>query len=197
MLLFTAVCSTTILAGAQQIDVAVCSLGSVPDSAIAQAKTEAELVYRSVGIAIVWHGCDGFPAPSEQLRSPWFVVRLRTDEPPVKVGAVSVDAMGKAFVEGHGRGSMADVYLQAIQATAEQYSGDFGVLLGFVMAHELGHLFLGPGHTRDGIMQAAWGKTQMNALRQRWLRFNRENGERIRWAIGAPAASNTGSVPGK
>jgi hypothetical protein len=47
------------------------------------------------------------------------------------------------------------------------HDGDAGVLLGFVMAHELGHVLLGAGHTPDGVMQAAWG--EMYALRQRWL----------------------------
>ena len=73
-----------------------------------------------------------------------------------------------------------DAYFQAVQATSEKHHGDSGVLLGFVIAHELGHLLLGAGHTPDGVMQAAWGQRQMDALRQRWLKFNEENATRIR-----------------
>jgi hypothetical protein len=91
--------------------------------------------------------------------------------------------MGKAFVEAHGGGYMADAYFQAVQATSAQHRGDSGVLLGFVMAHELGHLLLGAGHTPDGVMQAAWSQKQMDALRQRWLRFTEEGAARIRRAL--------------
>jgi hypothetical protein len=48
------------------------------------------------------------------------------------------------------------------------------------MSHELGHLILGAGHTPDGVMQAFWGQWQMNALRQRWLKFSRDSAQRIR-----------------
>jgi hypothetical protein len=90
--------------------------------------------------------------------------------------------MGKAFVEDAG-GYMADAYFQAIQAASEKHHGDSGVLLGFVMSHEMGHLLLGAGHAPDGVMQAAWGHRQMDALRQRWLRFNEEGAARVRRAL--------------
>ena len=98
---------------------------------------------------------------------------------------------GKAFVD-HGGGTMADAYFQAVQATSAQHRGDSGVLLGFVMAHELGHLLLGAGHTPDGVMQAAWSQKQMDALRQRWLRFTQEGAARIRRALESRTASDAG-----
>ena len=129
--------------------VAVCNLGDVSGSVIAGAKAETELVYRSAGVTIVWHDCQAFPPSAGQANDPWFVIRLRTDEPPLTVGPASLDVMGKAFVEDAG-GYRADAYFQAVQATSEKHHGDSGVLLGFVMAHELGHLLLGAGHTPDG-----------------------------------------------
>jgi predicted Zn-dependent protease len=60
------------------------------------------------------------------------------------------------------------------------------------MAHELGHLLLGAGHTPDGVMQAAWGPKQMDALRQRWLRFTTECATRIRRALEARTAGDAG-----
>jgi hypothetical protein len=99
--------------------------------------------------------------------------------------------MGKAFVEDAG-GYMADAYLQAIQATSELRHGDPGVLLGFVVAHELGHLILGAGHTPDGVMQAAWGQRQMDALRQRWLKFPEEGAVRIQRVLESRTGRDTG-----
>ena len=178
-LMMTALYSASLLTAGQQMNVAVCNLGDVRESVVTGAKAETELVYRSAGVQIVWHGCDAFPPPAGQTQDPWFVIRLRTDKPPLTVGPASLDVMGKAFVEDAG-GYMADAYFQAVEATSEKHHGDSGVLLGFVMAHELGHLLLGAGHTPDGVMQAAWGQRQMDALRQRWLKFNEENATRIR-----------------
>jgi hypothetical protein len=186
-LLMTALCSASLLMASQQMNVAVCNLGDVRGSVIAGAKAETELVYRSAGVQIMWHDCEAFPPPAGQTQDPWFVIRLRTDKPPLTVGPASLDVMGKAFVEDAG-GYMADAYLQAVQATSEKHHGDSGVLLGFVMAHELGHLLLGAGHTSDGVMQAAWGQRQMDALRQRWLKFNEENATRIRRVLDSRTA---------
>ena len=182
-LLMTALCSVELLAAGQQMNVAVCNLDGVREPIVAKAKAETELVYRSAGVTIVWRDCDTFPTAAELEREPWFIVRLRTGKPPLTAGPASLDVMGKAFVEDHGGGTMADAYFQAIQAKSEQHNGDSGLLLGFVMAHELGHLLLGPGHTPEGVMQAAWGQKQMDALRQRWLRFAGEGAARVRRAL--------------
>jgi hypothetical protein len=180
MLLLTTLCSIELLAAGRQMNVAVCNADGVREPVIAKAKAETELVFASAGVTIVWRACDGFPTPAEQAREPWFVVRVRTGKPPRTVGPASLDVMGKAFVEEHSGGTLADVYLQAIQAMSQQHAGDSGVLLGFVMAHELGHLLLGPEHSQDGVMQAAWGQKQMDALSRRWLRFSKEGAARIR-----------------
>jgi hypothetical protein len=91
--------------------------------------------------------------------------------------------MGKAFVVDSTGGNMADAYLQAIQSFSEEHHSDRGVLLGFVIAHEIGHLLLGPGHTPDGVMQAAWGEKQTDAFRRRWFKFGHESAQRIRLAL--------------
>jgi hypothetical protein len=189
-LLVTTLCSASLTAG-QQMNVAVCNPGSVSKSVIAGAKAETELIYGSAGVQIVWHNCDAFPFASTKAQDPWFVVRLRTGTPPLTIGPASMDVMGMAFVEEHG-GYMADAYFQAIQATSEKYHGDSAVLLGFVMAHELGHLLFGAGHTPDGVMQAACGKKQMDALRQRWLRFTDEGAARLRRALESRTARDGG-----
>jgi hypothetical protein len=191
-LLMAALCSVELLAAGQQMNAAVCNLDGVREPIVAKAKAETELVYRSTGVTIVWRGCDRFPTAAELEREPWFIIRLRTGKPPLTAGPASLDVMGKAFVEDHGGGTMADAYFQAIQDRSEQHNGDSGLLLGFVMAHELGHLLLGPGHTPEGVMQTAWGQKQMDALRQRWLRFTEEGAARIRRALESRTASGAG-----
>jgi hypothetical protein len=57
---------------------------------------------------------------------------------------------------------------------------DSGVLLGYIIAHELGHLLLGPGHAPSGIMRATWDMNDLEAIRQGRLKFSREECARIR-----------------
>jgi hypothetical protein len=59
----------------------------------------------------------------------------------------------RAFVADHGR--------------KESLISDEGIILGHVLAHELGHLLMpGQPHTIGGIMNASWGETQwQDALR--------------------------------
>lgn len=173
----------------QRINVTVCNLGGVSDSVVSAAKAETELAYLPARVRIVWRACDALPASASQARVPWFVIRLRNDGPPAAAGPASLAVMGKAFVDARG-GAVADAYFPAIRATAEQRHADEGVLLGFVMAHELGHLLLGPGHTPDGLMQAAWGQKEIEALRQRRLRFTGDGAERIRRALAARTAAS-------
>ena len=92
-LLMTALCSAELLIAGQQMNVAVCNLGGVSEPVIAGGKAETELVYRSAGVQIVWQDCDTFPSPSVQARDPWFIIRLRTDKPPLTGGPASLDVM--------------------------------------------------------------------------------------------------------
>ena len=84
-LMMTALYSASLLTAGQQMNVAVCNLGDVRESVVTGARAETELVYRSAGMQIVWHGCNAFPPPAGQSQDPWFVIRLRTDKPPLTV----------------------------------------------------------------------------------------------------------------
>jgi len=59
--------------------------------------------------------------------------------------------------------------------------------------HELRYLLLGAGHTPYGVMQAACGQKQMDALLQRWLKFNEQSDTRIRHALEARTATSDAS----
>ena len=183
-ILLTVIYSVNLMAAEPQMNVAICNLGGLTEYVVSQAKSETDLVYRSAGVQIAWHDCEEFSDLASKPGAPWFVIRLRNDKPPKTVGPASLDVMGKAYVENRG-GYMADAYFQAIEDSAQLYNGDPGVLLGFVIAHELGHLILGPGHAPDGVMQAAWGQKQIYALRQRWLTLSDKCGKRIRLALDA------------
>jgi len=163
-------------AAARQMYVSLCNLGELSDSTVTRAKAETESVFLSAGVQIEWKSCD--EGPDGSVRTVWFTLRLRSGRPPQTAGPASLDAMGRAFLSPNGSGYLADAYIESIRVLADRYQGDPDALLGYVIAHELGHLLLGPGHVPDGIMRAAWNEGELKALRQRWFKFNQA--ERIR-----------------
>ena len=72
-----------------------------------------------------------------------------------------------------GTGNMADVYYGAIRELTPRYPvADGDQLMGYTMAHELGHLLIGAGHRPNGLMRAALSKKELDALNHRHLKFN-------------------------
>jgi hypothetical protein len=74
------------------------------------------------------------------------------------------------------------VFYGDVQALAQACGVSSEVLFGFVIAHELGHLLLGPhAHTGLGLMRPVWTRTDvLNGVAQGQFRFSTEEGERIR-----------------
>jgi hypothetical protein len=65
----------------------------------------------------------------------------------------------------------------AVLRGAGQMEVDPAVLLGAVIAHELGHLLFGPSHTHSGVMSPRLGPNEMKLASRGELRF--EGGDRL------------------
>ncbi len=188
--LICALSSSITLLGAAEINVSVCNLGQVPETVMAQAEDEAAGVFRSIGVEVVWHGCGEGPVAQQAAANHWFTFRLRNDLSPRMAGGTSLDAMGRAFVSADTAGYLADAYYGTVQLAAGANGTDTAALLGCVMAHELGHLLLGPGHIPSGIMRAGWKAGDLDAVRKRWLKFNRAQAARIHAVLQVSTTGN-------
>jgi hypothetical protein len=71
----------------------------------------------------------------------------------------------------------AEVSWPAITSGASQMEVDAAVLLGAVIAHELGHLLFGRSHTHSGVMSPRLGPKEIRLASRGELRF--ENGDRL------------------
>ncbi len=162
-----------------QMNVALCDGGQVHASLLRSARAETEFVFGSAGIRIIWTACGSFESLAAASPAPVFVVRLRTDTPRQPVGSSSLDTMGRAFLARNKGGSLADAYLPAIEGNAKLYDIESGELLGCVIAHELGHLLLGSGHSADGLMRSGWRGTEARNVVRRWLKFNTSQAARM------------------
>jgi hypothetical protein len=184
--LLLAIFSAGTLFAAGHMNVSVCNLDGLPESDVARAKAEVEAVFHPVEVEIAWKSCDEY-RPSATVGEAWFLIRLRNDKPPVMRSASSLDAMGRAYIGESGDCYLADAYFKAVQKLAAAHDADADALLGFVIAHELGHLLLGEGHVPDGVMQAQWGGAAVKALERRWLQFNPAQRNRIQSKLRAKA----------
>lgn len=160
------VCSTMTVFAAERMSIAVCNQGDVPEKTVAGAESVVEAIFNALRIDVAWNGCE------ESGSGLNIILRLRRDGPAGSERADSLDVMGMAFTAAGVAGSRADAYFGAIEGFARRHQADPAEVLGYVVAHELGHLLLGPGHSAGSIMSASWNDKTLEAARQRWLTFN-------------------------
>jgi hypothetical protein len=93
---------------------------------------------------------------------------------------------------GFAFGSNAYVLFDRIEEFAEnaRTPDDRPALLGSVLAHEIGHIFLGPGaHSPTGLMRAHWQAREYRDSEHGVLLFTGRQGRQIRARIGAALES--------
>lgn len=165
------------VSAAERMEVLICNSARLPEYLVTEAETEAGFVFRLADINVEWSGCQN--AITQAHSAPRFVIRLRNDLVPRFGSELSLHAMGRAFVSD-GKGYLADVYYPAVQAVSETSQAGMASLIGYTIAHEIGHLLLGPGHRRRGIMRGRWGQEELLALAQRSLGFDKTDRVRLR-----------------
>jgi len=179
----------------EHMSVAVCNIGVLPAQVIEHAEAEAAYVFRAMGVEVHWTSCAAEVDAADVRMRPDFIVRVRVCGHIAKAGPASLAAMGRAFMDPGGVGDMADVYYGAIQELTLLFPfAGADQVMGYTMAHELGHLLIGEGHRPSGLMRAAWSKTELDALNHRQLKFNDvERAVIVRMLRSRAAASIAGS----
>ena len=128
----------------------------LPAALQTRALAEAEAVLRAGLVSVRWDECSPVDAaprcqvplgPSELL----LVVREGTRCP------YGSGTLGRAWIGGHAAGVLATVYVDCVAVLARSAQTDLAVLLGRVIAHELGHLVMRTRrHARRGLMRPYW-----------------------------------------
>jgi len=144
----------------QHVAVAVCDLEGVPHVLIDLAQEVAAEVYRDAGVELEWADNDCHPGEGV------FAVSIRSRE--MAGSLVSDHTIG--FAESGTRD--ATVLYDRVKWFARRYHLSSGVMLGYVIAHELGHLMLPPkSHSAEGVMRAI---LDLRLASERLLRFTPE-----------------------
>lgn len=163
------------LSAQNRITVELANAASVPHYAVSRAEAMADFLFERAGFKIEWI------ETSTDDRTPWvpickdstdvnhFAVVIRRDAGSARLHD---RALGYAMPFS-GRRNHAAVLWQAVSRTAQENADkvDSGMLLGVVIAHELGHLVMGSGAHGPGVMSANWLRPDFIAISQRGLRF--------------------------
>jgi len=123
----------------------------LPERTLQEALMIAAGVYRRAGVSIRW-----LPPPDAVASASDLVILIM----PAAIDAefrVGDDSMGVARSANSTRGTVAYVFADRVRDFGERGQTDTWIVLGCVIAHELGHLLLPVNsHASDGIMRAHW-----------------------------------------
>ncbi len=156
----------------------------VPPRELDGALQRARLVLAAAGVEPVWRPCHaslcpGAPKPHAEGLEPVREIVLRLVVAP---GDSAAGSLGNAAVDVvEGAGTLATVYVNRVDALALDAGVDRGDLLGFAIAHEIGHLLLGTAaHAPYGLMRATWTWTEVRRAMPLDWRFTADEGEKMR-----------------
>jgi hypothetical protein len=149
---------------AVHISVAICGAGRVSPHELANAERIAADVYADIGVAIEWSDACGD-------------ARLAVDLLASESADAGMAAMAIALGYARSGTRVATVLYDRVGRFARRYRVKREVLLGYAMAHEIGHLLLPPNsHSMSGVMRPSLD-LESAAARQLW--FTPEQGALI------------------
>lgn len=163
-----------------ELGVSVYNEAGVPAAEMAKAEAATKYVLGRAGLLVAWTNRSG------QMRSG--IDSGRADDLPMRLyihilqlpRGSSGDVFGMAFVSPDAVGSYIDVFYGPIQALSYQRLSS-GELLGYVIAHEIGHLLLGmKSHSGMGIMTPHWGSGELREASMGQLLFSAAQSSQLR-----------------
>jgi hypothetical protein len=161
----------------------------VSDQVLEDAVNYADALFRQSGVAVSWvkqsraadqKGRDG----SGHGRHTTLALRILPSE-MIPRWANHRHHLGYSINPTDGRfGRIAAVYYERIRKTADQFGAKASQVLGHAMAHELGHLLLGPNsHHYGSVMCPRIKRHQAILISQESLSFTRKEAARMREQI--------------
>ena len=164
----------------QNPQVFVCAYkeAEVSDAILEKAEEQTANLFRR-SLPMLLHTCSN-DLPRTQGRAAISAAEFYIHVVP-KAASLSDDAFGVAFLGSDGSGRYADVFFDSVRRLqADQRTASTAEILGYVMAHEIGHLLLGfHAHSSTGIMEARWSGSELQSIAMGRLAFTPEQCRRL------------------
>jgi hypothetical protein len=183
------------------IDIHIYNYAGISDYALAQAEQETARIYQRVGISMIWRNC---PLNEAELArnttcdlpgTPTIITLRLLSNAMAQTFPVGSDTFGFALLPVYGGfGVLANVFADRVRELAADEEVH-RVILGHVIAHELGHLLLGEdGHPAGtGIMHVPWKTKELQRAKQGVMYFLPGQTEKIRAQVLARTVSSDAS----
>lgn len=168
---------------AATLTVLVHDLAAVPENVLAGAQGEVARIFSHADVRIEWLYCPGTPGASFPSHPPGTIILRIVSTDLDFVGAT---AMGYALLP-EGEPGNATVSFRRVQRSVARQTTSAASLervLGHAMAHELGHVLLGPNaHSDLGLMLPNWDARNFDDMSKGRLNFTGEQARRIHDAV--------------
>jgi hypothetical protein len=164
------------------VPILVRNYADIPRERLAKAQIEAERLLSQAGVQIIWRDLAVSPVNTEASesesgfrREPLFTLNLLSAAMEARLKNPGKDA-------GMIVGPIAYVFCGRLEGVVETGTAlNPSMLLGNIMAHEIGHLLLGrDSHARTGLMQPLWRPGDLLHADQGTLAFSPQLIERVR-----------------
>jgi hypothetical protein len=164
---------------------------SVRPLVLDQAEKQAARLYMPAGVKMVWRtapdlgGAEASPGGPLTVRvviqarlfgTVAAVLRRSTPSPT----APSIHLMGAAPETAVSCGGVVYLFFDQISAFSNLQQFDAALVLGTVAAHEIGHVLLRAGHSKDGLMGASWKPADWQRASSGQLLFSPEERQAVR-----------------
>jgi hypothetical protein len=155
------------------------------------ARDHASAIFADAGIDISWMACGyttieaegSSPACRQPLAANERILRIQATGPSEGARYVS---MGFSWLSGKPDGDtpvLATVFADRAVSVARNARVDAGRVLGYAIAHEIGHLLLNdPHHSNAGLMRAIWSQMELRQNRTADWRFLSDEAAAMRHA---------------
>jgi hypothetical protein len=168
-----------------KMQVRVYDYAQVPPVVLAKAEEQADKIFLQARVDVAWENLTPPKDPSQ--------AKPVSPHPPCSAGIdlrivphfksstrmLRYDSMGFAVPPDTATISLSWVGKLASLGIAEEYQ-----VLGVAIAHEIGHLFLGPNsHSPAGIMRAGWKEQDLLEASQARLTFTPDQARRIQTEV--------------
>jgi hypothetical protein len=160
---------------------------------LTRAEGEAAAILNQAGIRVAWVDCPltttesgNYADCGEPIGTADFVIKVLTAG-EVDRFCTHPDVLGQALeCPRNQTGCSAYVFHRSVQELARYGDASESQLLGHALAHEIGHLLLGPNsHTAFGVMRAQWRRQDLQTIARAYLFFTDQQSWRIRDEVSA------------
>ena len=152
------------------LTIVVSQSGSVPQQVREVAQRTVSVLFHRIGIEIRYTN-----DPSQT--NPDAIALHICEHAPKRFGPL---VLGSAWL-GNGRSREANAYYDRVALfSTTSNEREIGILFGYAIAHELGHVLLAQaGHSADGIMKSSWTRTDARFMLIGIASFTRAEADRM------------------